>query len=377
MSDRIEQFLSGEEFETPILVVDLDAVEAAYRRLRAAFPEADVYYAVKANPGGPLLRRLVALGASFDCASIPEIRDVLAAGAAAGRVSYGNTIKKERHVAEAAASGVGLFALDSAEELAKIARSAPGADVFCRILTPGEGADWPLSRKFGCAPEMAADLLVLARGFGLRPRGVSFHVGSQQKDVTAWDRALAAAAGVFRSAAARGVELDLVNMGGGFPARYLRPAPGLEEYAEAIHGYLAARFGGSRPRIILEPGRSLVADAGALRSEVILVSRKSAEADGAERWVYLDVGKFGGLAETMDEAIKYRIATDAEGPTEPAILAGPTCDSADILYERFRYDLPRGLSAGDKLTFLSAGAYTASYAAVGFNGFAPLKTVYI
>lgn len=128
--------------------------------------------------------------------------------------------------------------------------------------------------------------------------------------------------------------------------------------------------------IRLEPGRSLVADAGVIQTEVVLISQKSYSDD--KRWVFLDIGKFGGLAETMDECIKYRIRTPRDGSEVGSIiLAGPTCDSADILYEKANYELPLNLKVGDKIEILSTGAYTTTYAAVGFNGFPPLKAYYI
>jgi ornithine decarboxylase len=164
-------------------------------------------------------------------------------------------------------------------------------------------------------------------------------------------------------------------MGGGFPAAYTTPTNDLSEYAAEIKRYLLDDFGDDLPKIILEPGRSLVGNAGILVTEVVLISRKNNTA--LNRWVYLDAGKFNGLIETLDESIKYPIITskDAPGVKEAeVILAGPTCDSMDILYEDYKYRLPVDLKVGDKLYFLSTGAYTASYASVGFNGFLPIKT---
>jgi ornithine decarboxylase len=279
-------------------------------------------------------------------------------------------------MARAFEDGLSLFAFDSAAELEKLARSTPGARVFCRILIENKGAEWPLTRKFGCESRMAADLLVAAKGKGLRPVGVSFHVGSQQTEPAAWARALAHAAWVFRACAHRGVALELLNLGGGLPAHYRAPVPPLAAYAEAIETALGREFGASRPRILIEPGRYLVADAGLLRTEVLLISRKSAHE--RERWVYLDAGLYNGFYESRDERIRYRVRTPRDGgPTGPAILAGPTCDSADILYRRHPYELPVDLEIGDPVDFLSAGAYTASAASVAFNGFPPIKSHFV
>ncbi len=185
-------------------MVDLDVVRDNFHAFRHAMPDSAIYYAVKANPAPEVLRLLASLGSNFDCASVAEIEMALDAGATAARISYGNTIKKERDIARAHALGINLFAVDSHEEVEKISRAAPGARVFCRVLTDGEGAEWPLSRKFGCVPQMAVDVLVYAHQLGLESYGVSFHVGSQMTKVDAWDAALADAKRVFVSACRAG-----------------------------------------------------------------------------------------------------------------------------------------------------------------------------
>ncbi|MGH6666091.1 MAG: type III PLP-dependent enzyme, partial [Pseudolabrys sp.] len=290
--------------------------------------------------------------------------------------SYGNTIKKERDVARAFALGVHLYAVDCKAEVDKIARVAPGSKVFCRILSDCVGAEWPLSRKFGCEPAMAVDVLEHALKAGLEPHGVSFHVGSQQRNQHAWDRALASAAAVFKECGERGMNLSMVNLGGGFPTKYLKNVPTVKTYGNAIFKALRKHFGNRIPETIIEPGRGMVGNAGAIEAEVVLVSKKSEEDD--VRWVYLDIGKFGGLAETMDESIRYPIRTTRDQDAmAPCVLAGPTCDSADVLYEKQPYPLPVSLEIGDKVLIEGTGAYTATYASVAFNGFAPLKTYHI
>jgi len=373
MTERIARFLAENRPETPCLVVDLDVIAEAYDVLRWYLPLARIYYAVKANPAPQIVAMLERKGANFDVASRGEIELCLANGIAADRLSFGNTIKKEKDIAFAYQAGLRLFAFDSAFELDKLARAAPGAQVFCRILVACEGAEWPLSRKFGCAPEMAVELLRRARDLGLDPYGVSFHVGSQQTDLAQWDGAVGRAAEMFSLLAAADIELRMINVGGGFPAHYRSDVPAIDGYARAVMAAITRHFGNHLPEIIVEPGRSLVGDAGIIQSEVVLISEKG-DADG-RRWVYLDVGKFNGLAETMDESIKYRITTPGcAGASGPVVLAGPTCDSADILYEHTEYRLPLGLEVGDKVEILSTGAYTASYASVGFNGFSPIPT---
>jgi ornithine decarboxylase len=373
MTKKIEKFLADNKPATPCLVMDLDVVADNYRRLHAAVPRAGIYYAVKANPAPEILKLLAKLGSSFDTASLNEIDMVLATGASAERISYGNTIKKKTDIAAAHARGVSLYAFDSDAELGKIADAAPGSRVFCRILTSGANADWPLSRKFGCDVQMAKKLLIEAAKRDVRPHGVSFHVGSQQRDPAQWDEAVAQAAWLFRECEEAGVQLSMLNIGGGFPTRYRRTIPGMKAYGTAIDESLSRHFGNRIPDIIVEPGRQMVGSAGIIQTEVVLISKKS-DTD-AKRWVYLDIGKFGGLAETMDEAIQYPITSSSRsGVVAPVVLAGPTCDSADILYEKADYRLPEDLSIGDKLEIRATGAYTTTYASVAFNGFEPLKT---
>jgi ornithine decarboxylase len=380
MTERIREFLRRRRDEGlddgPCLVVDLDVVRENYQAFAKALPDSRVFYAVKANPAPELLSLLVSLGSCFDTASVVEIEMALAAGAAPERISFGNTIKKERDIARAYALGVRLFAVDCEAEVDKIGRAAPGAKVFCRFLFGCAGAEWPLSRKFGCDPDMAVEVLEHARRAGLDPVGVSFHVGSQQRRTAAWDEALKSASAIFRACAERGISLSMVNLGGGFPTKYLRDVPAVDAYGRSIFRALRKHFGNRIPETIIEPGRGMVGNAGVIEAEVVLVSNKS-EHDHV-RWVYLDIGKFGGLAETLGESIRYPIKTPRDGgEVGPCVLAGPTCDSADVLYEKRPYDLPVSLEIRDKVLIEGAGAYTATYAAVAFNGFAPLRTFHI
>src|SRR5882762_8876661 len=258
MTERIFRYLREQQPETPCLVIDLDVVENNFRRMRELLPAAHIFYAVKANPAAQVLSRLAVAGSKFDTASRGEIELVQATGIAMDRISFGNTIKKEKDIAWAYQQGVRLFAFDSEAELEKLARVAPGARVFCRILVSCEGADWPLSRKFGCSPEMAVELLCRARDRGLDPYGVSFHVGSQQTDLGQWDGAIGSAAQMFTLLAEADINLRMVNIGGGFPARYRSAVSTVEQYAQAVTAALTRHFGNDLPEIIIEPGRSLV-----------------------------------------------------------------------------------------------------------------------
>lgn len=373
-----EKFLKfSEGLETPFVVVNLDVVKRNYLALKKNFPFADVYYAVKANPQDKIISMLAELGSHFDIASRYELDQVLRLGVAPERLSYGNTIKKERDVEYFYEKGVRLFATDSKEDLKTIAEKAPGSKVYVRILVENtSSADWPLSRKFGCHPDMAYDLLIQARDSGLVPYGISFHVGSQQRDIGQWNEALVKTRYLMDSLEEEeDIKLQMINMGGGFPAHYITPANELEDYATEITRYLEEDFGEDRPRIILEPGRSLVGDSGILGAEVVMVSKKTNTA--LFKWVYLDAGVMNGLFETINESIKYPIVTSKDMPgakTGQVVLAGPTCDSMDIMYEDYKYLLPKSLKVGDRVYFLSTGAYTSSYASIEFNGFPPIKT---
>ena len=372
---RLEAFVASMSFDRPTLVIDTQVVAERFHALRAGLGRADIHYAVKANPAREVVERLIALGSHFDAASRGEIELCLSLGARPSAISFGNTVKRPSDIAFAHAAGITLFAADAEEELEKIAAHAPGAEVYIRLLVESTEADWPLSRKFGCDRDTALALMDRARALGLTPVGISFHVGSQTRRAEMWAPTLDAMATVWHAAQAAGHALTLLNIGGGFPAFYGDDVEDPTSYAAGVMALVHARFG-DVPRVMAEPDRGLVAEAGVIACEVMLVSRKTAQDN--HRWVYLDIGKFSGLAETMDEAIRYQFVTPRDGePTGPCILAGPSCDSADVLYERRPVQLPLGLQAGDRVMIRAAGAYTSSYSSVGFNGFPPLDVIAI
>jgi len=351
---------------TPRLVLDLDLVAEQYRAFVEALPGVEVFYAVKANPHEAVLGLLHELGSSFDVASVGEIELCEALGVPAERMSFGNTIKKSADIDRAFRSGVRMFAFDSMEELDKLATHAPGAVAFCRLTTDSVGSDWPLSKKFGTDPHTAIRLLTAAAERGMAT-GISFHVGSQQRDSGGWARALTKATWVIEELERRGIRLGLLNLGGGFPAYYVDPIPRIHSIGDVVREHLAP-LAGRVDRIIAEPGRYMVADAGVFVTSVITAT----EREIGTRWLYVDAGVYGGLAETLGEAIRYRLTSSRDGdPTGTVVLAGPSCDSTDVLYEKSAYQLPVTLAEGDRLHLHAAGAYTTSYASTGFNGFAP------
>ncbi len=367
----------SDPLETPCIVVRLDMIRKKYEELMRLMPYIKIYYAVKSNPAVQVIRLLRDLGSSFDVASIYELNKLLDLGVHPDRISYGNTIKKERDIRYAYEKGVRLFVTDSHADMINIANQAPGSQIFIRIVVEGsQTADWPLSRKFGCHPDMAYDLIHKSTKLGLVPYGISFHVGSQQRDIGMWDEAISKVKYLFSELKReKNIQLKMINMGGGLPGCYHQKTQEIAEYAAEITRYLKEDFGEELPVIIMEPGRSLVADAGISISEVVLISKKTS--NSLYRWVYVDMGKFNGLIETMDESIKYPIYTETQGKTGPVKLAGPTCDSMDIMYENYQYELPLDLTIGDRVYWFTTGAYTSSYASVEFNGFPPLKTYFM
>ncbi|WP_040926291.1 type III PLP-dependent enzyme [Saccharomonospora marina] len=370
---RIRAFLAEHDPPTPCLVIDIDTVLDSYRCLADAFPGARIQYAVKANPAAAVLRALVGEGASFDVASPAEIRLCLAAGARPRSISYGNPIKKPADIAFAHSAGVDEFCFDSLADLENIAEHAPGARVLARLAVDGPESATPFGHKFGCDAESAAELLSRAAHLGLRATGLSFHVGSQQLDPGAWELAIGTAAKVFEAAAADGTVLNRLNIGGGFGVDYRAAAPSPHEYAASVLPALRSHFE-RPPELLLEPGRAVVGAAGLIRSEVVLVANRRGESE--RRWVYLDIGRYNGLAETENEAIAYRLEVvgDHPEPDGPVIIAGPTCDGDDVLYQRTPYRLPLSLRPGDRIDILATGAYTASYSSIAFNGIEPLRT---
>lgn len=371
--DTVADYIARTRFDRPTLVIDRARVAAQYDALATGLAGARIHYAVKANPAPELIGLLVQKGSRFDAASRGEIELCLSQGARGCDISFGNTVKKPADIAFAHANGVTLFAADSEAELDKIRDNAPGARVYLRVIVENSSADWPLSRKFGVAPAALPDLLDYARQQGVTVAGLSFHVGSQTRKAEFWNPVLDQMADLWHAARAAGHDLTVLNLGGGFPASYEKKVGDARSYAASVMVAVTARFGDVE-YIMAEPGRGLVAEAGHIAAEVLLVSRKSP--DDLHRWVYLDIGMFSGLAETMGEAIRYRIETPRDGSEMgPCVLAGPSCDSADILYEQRPVMLPLALQSGDKVMIRNCGAYTSSYSSVGFNGFPPLDVI--
>ncbi len=374
MTTKCLNWLNENPKGSPRLVLDLEEIKNNYKRFINSFVNIKPYYAVKANPNKKIISLLNNLGCYFDCASIKEIETCLKLNVNSNRISFGNTIKKEIDIKKAFSLGVNMYAFDCIEELKKISKSARGAQVYCRIQVPNGGAEWPLSKKFGCSPTLSQNLLIIAKELKLDPIGISFHVGSQQMSTKTWDKAISMASEIYKKMNKTGIKFDFLNLGGGIPANYKNCNDNILRYSKCIKNSIKKYFKEEIPKnLILEPGRFLVASAGIIEAEIILISDRNKKLN---KWIYIDVGRYNGLAETEGEAIKYII--EAKGynkyKTNNFVLAGPSCDSHDILYEKNLYKLPSNLKIGDRLRIFSAGAYTISYQS-NFNGIKKLKEI--
>ncbi len=346
---------------TPVLVMDGEALRRSFEKMRAAFPGAEVFYAVKANAHPEVLRILAQVGSGFEVSSMQELQAVLELGVGPERIVSSNPVKAPAFLDLARAVGVDRFAADSEVELAKLARYNPGSRVYIRVMVDNSGSEWPLSRKYGVGPKEARMLLRQAARLGLDPYGLTFHVGSQCLDAGSWARALAVCREVWSGCAEDGIRLRMLSLGGGMPVHHVRPVPSFQEIGRVVRRTLADLFPGQRLELAVEPGRALVGEAGVLVGTVIGKATR-----GSEEWVYLDLGVFNALMETI-QGFRYEVRTERTGPCRSYTLAGPTCDSVDTIFTDIR--LPE-VKVGDRVYILNAGAYTLSYAS-SFNGFPP------
>ena len=331
--------------------------------MRRALLGVGLHYAVKCNPEPALLAYLHALGAGFEIASLTELKLLAALGIDPARVLFSNPVKAPAQIAGAHALGVDRFAADSRCELEKLAAHAPGARVYVRLDASDPSCRVPLAGKFGIDPATAVDLLVEARALGLVPHGLTFHVGSQALDPDAYGSAIDLAGAVLRALRAHGLRLELLDIGGGLPARYTEPVPGLDEFGRVISDAVARL---PYPvEVVAEPGRALVAEAGVLATTVIGVAERH-----GRRWVHLDCGAFNGMMESLEtrRELIFPLAWSHRGRRRlvSCAVTGPTCDSEDTLF--LDVPLPDDLGPGDRLYIQTAGAYTTAYAS-RFNGF--------
>jgi ornithine decarboxylase len=368
------------------LVFDLAGIRQRYDSLLRELPGSAVRFAIKSCPAPELLDFLAEWGSGFDAASPRELALAIEAGAPIDRIHYGNTVKSDEDILAAYRLGVRDFATDSVEDVASIAAHAPGSRAFCRIATSGEGAFWGLSRKYGCSTVEAVRVLATAKSLGLKPSGLSFHVGSQQMTAAAWTRAFTDVAEVMVALRAHGIVPDHVNIGGGLPALgYLDPTgtplvPPIGEMLASIRAGMdeVRRVAGAPIGFKLEPGRHLVADSGAIKTRVSRFAVRELRNGEREHWLYLSCGKFNGLYELDQVVYPFVFPTHIGEESAPAVVGGPTCDSDDIFFQgRPVVHVPTSIRSGDPVWILSSGAYSISYATVGFNGFLPLPATFV
>jgi ornithine decarboxylase len=347
----------------PFLLIDSSIIREKARRFAAAMPRVRPHYAVKANPDPRVLRIMIEESAGFEIASVAELDMLLAQGVAAADIFYSNPVKSRDHIVNAAAKGVEWYVIDSLEELKKIHSIKPDAKLYLRIDTPNIGSDWPLAGKFGAHPSEVRDIIATAVRLKADLAGVAFHVGSQCRNPENWRVGIEKSRAVFDQMSKVGLNPRLLNIGGGFPVRHVKPIPAIEVIGEVVNRALEAFP--AKVRVIAEPGRFLVSDAGYFVCRIMGTATRA-----NKRWMHLDAGLFGGIIETA-EGLKYKIRTDRAGPDIPWNVAGPTCDSIDVVMRD--EPLPSDLQEGDYLYLRNAGAYTTAYAS-NFNGF-PLPEV--
>jgi len=352
-----------EKYERPFLILDNAIVRHKLRRFRAALPRVQPHYAVKANPDRRVVEALMQEGCRFEIASTPELDLLMSLGVNPAEVFYSNPVRSRQAIAYAASKGVEWFVVDSVDELRRVHEIKPDARSYLRIATPNIGSDWPLSGKFGAGAGETQDIVLAAAKLGADLAGVTFHAGSQCRNPENWRVGIEKARALFDSMAGAGLRPRMLDIGGGFPVRHVKPIPSIEVIGAVVNEALKAFP--AEVQVVAEPGRYLVSDAGYFVCRVMGTTTRA-----GKRWMHWDAGLFGGVIETT-EGLKYKIRTDRSGPDAPWHVAGPTCDSVDVVLRD--EPLPSDLQEGDFIYIRNAGAYTTAYASE-FNGF-PLPEV--
>ncbi len=352
--------------ETPFLVIDKKTISNNYDETRKALPSTRVFYAVKANADKRIINLLHAEGCGFEVSSHQEMKLALQCGVSSDQIISSNPLKSINFIKAAHQAGINYFAFDSKEEIAKLAEFAPGSNVYIRLSVPNDESEWPLSRKFGVEIEQSVQLLIEAARTSLIPCGITFHVGSQCIGMQPWIDAIKKSRQVWKQVKDKGLELKMLNIGGGFPIQHTQPVPPINEIAKIIQDMKKREFP-ENIEVFAEPGRSLIGDAGILVSTVIAKASRN-----EENWLYLDVGVFNGLMESLG-GIQYSMSTEKDGPLQKWVVAGPSCDSMDLISNEVHLPEPE---IGDKVYISPAGAYTTAYASQ-FNGISIPKIYFV
>lgn len=351
---------------TPLFVIFKSRLKERVKFFKRLLPRVTPYYAVKANSDVNVLKVLADAGVGFDVASRSEIERVLDLKVSPEKLVLANTVKNAELLKFARDKKVSLMTFDSEYELNKIARYAPGSRVLVRIKVPNVGSVVELSVKFGTEPADAIPLLIKAHRLGLKPAGVSFHVGSQCVKVENYIEAFELAAIILQDARLKMLPLEIVDIGGGFPIRHIEGEEDLfPNMAPLINKELDRLFDNS-VQLIAEPGRSIVGPACMLIMKVIGKSIRM-----NKHWYYLDDGVYGTLSGIIYDHCKYQYQVFNDGVTQISTLAGPTCDSLDII--SFSEELPE-LEIGDLVYVENIGAYSLA-TSTNFNSIPPAKVV--
>lgn len=354
----------AQEYGTPLLVLSLEQIEKNYRLLRTHLPRVKVFYAIKANPHRRILELMRDLGSNFDVASDGEIMELSSLGVDGSRMIYANPMKTVNGLRACRNAGVGKMSFDSAGEIDKMARECPGATVLLRIRIDNSSAHVDLNKKFGAAREQALELLLKARDAGLDAAGIAFHVGSQTTSADPYLYALDIAREIFEEAAAAGMQLRIMDIGGGFPIPEPKVRFNLQEMLNQINARLDEDFPGVE--IWAEPGRFICGTAVNLITSVIGVTER-----GGQPWYFLDEGLYGTFSGVLFDQWDFKLISFKEGEQVAATFAGPSCDSLDIM---FRGKMTVRQEEGDLILVPICGAYT-SASATTFNGFSKAKFV--
>jgi ornithine decarboxylase len=364
--NKVLNYIALSDMPPPYLLLDRDIVREKIGTIGKNIENSRIFYAVKANPDIEVLRFLNSLGTGFEIASEGELRMLAAIGVEPERIITSNPVKTFTFLEDAVSYGVRYYAYDSFAEVEKLSRYAPGCDVYVRLTVPNEGSEWPLSKKFGVEVDEAVDLLVHARERGLNPVGITFHVGSQCNNIYNWSNAIDKARGLWETAEQKGIKLRMLNIGGGYPVRYTKNVADIGTIEKKVNQSIYQKF----PRdveIFIEPGRAVVGDAGVFVATVIGKAQRS-----DENWLYIDVGVFNGLMESIG-SIRYTYIVGSRNEPKKWTIAGPSCDSFDVIDRNVELPDPE---IGNRILILSSGAYTISYASE-FNGFSIPKTILI
>lgn len=363
------KFVNKKNIRTPLLLMDKERIKDKALKIGKAITNSRVFYAVKANSDIKILKLLDKLGLGFEIASEGELKVLSSIGVNPDKIISSNPVKSDKFIKLARSYGVDYFAFDSFDEADKLAKLAPRCKVYVRISVPNEGSEWPLSKKFGMEIDTAADLLVYARDKGINPVGITFHVGSQCTNIYNWNIALEKAKALWIEAEKRKIKLDMLNLGGGYPINYTKNVIKIEAIEKNVNNLIYEKFP-ENINLFIEPGRAVVGDAGIFVSSVI---GKAVRAD--ENWLYIDVGVFNGMMESLG-GIKYTYIVESTRKAsyrKKWTIAGPSCDSFDMIDKGLLIPEPE---VGGLVLIPSSGAYTTSYASE-FNGFTIPKTILI